>query len=163
VAMLAAETLAREASAARNSVALHVKDVKDWATLVVREVLERMSRVEVENAVALASAREDAECLIQKIVLHQGELAAVHQAQEVSERECQEQYEELTLLQTWASELCHAVVSPPQARHHLSEGMWFATLHHTEMARELAMLWAVVSSAMESMLGHSPSDTFRVG
>jgi hypothetical protein len=68
--MLAAETLAREASAARNSVALHVKDVKDWATLVVREVLERMSRVEVENAVALASAREDAECLIQKIVLH---------------------------------------------------------------------------------------------
>jgi hypothetical protein len=87
----------------------------------------------------------------------------VHQAQEVSERECQEQYEELTLLQTWASELCHAVVNPPQARHHLSEGMWFATLHHTEMARELAMLWAVVSSAMESMLGHSPSDTFRVG
>jgi hypothetical protein len=34
---------------------------------------------------------------------------------------------------------------------------------HTEMARELAALWAAVSSAMESVLERSPSDIFRVG
>jgi hypothetical protein len=28
----------------------------------------------------------------------------------------------------------------------LHEGMWFATTCHTEMALQLAMLWAVVSS-----------------
>jgi hypothetical protein len=31
------------------------------------------------------------------------------------------------------------------------------------MARELAALWAAVSSAMESVLERSPSDIFRVG
>jgi hypothetical protein len=40
--------------------------------------------------------------------------------------------------------------------------MWLAALRHTEMAGELAVLQAVVSSAMELMLGHSPSDTFHV-
>jgi hypothetical protein len=41
----------------------------------------------------------------------------------MSERECQEQFEELTLLQTQSSELCHAIVDPPWARHHLFEGI----------------------------------------
>jgi hypothetical protein len=90
MAMLAVETLAREASAAWNIVAFHVKDAEDRAFLVVREVLERMSRVETENAVPLAFAHEDAECLIQKIVLLEGLLAAVRKPQEVSERECRE-------------------------------------------------------------------------
>jgi hypothetical protein len=34
-------------------------------------------------------------------------------------------------------------------------------LHHTKMAGELAALQAVVSSAVESMLGRSPDETFR--
>jgi hypothetical protein len=40
--------------------------------------------------------------------------------------------------------------------------MWAAALRHTEMAQELATLRAVVSSITESMLGHSPEETFHV-
>jgi hypothetical protein len=58
--------------------------------------------------------------------------------------------------------LCHAIVGPLRARQHLSEGMRLAAFRQTKMARELAMLQAVVSSAMESVLGCSPSDTFCV-
>jgi hypothetical protein len=56
-AMLPIETSSKEASVARDNATLHVKDVKDQATLVEREALERMPRVEVENVVMLASAR----------------------------------------------------------------------------------------------------------
>jgi hypothetical protein len=40
--------------------------------------------------------------------------------------------------------------------------MRLATLHHTEMAGELAALQVAASFAAESVLGHLPSDTFRV-
>jgi hypothetical protein len=40
---------------------------------------------EVENVPALASVREDAEGLIGKVALLEGELVKVHQAQEVAE------------------------------------------------------------------------------
>jgi hypothetical protein len=43
--------------------------------------------------------------------------------------------------------------------HHLSEGMQLAALYRTEMAGELTAFQATVSAAMESMLGHSPSNT----
>jgi hypothetical protein len=81
----------------------------------------------------------------------------------VSEREHREQFEELTLLQNQGFELCHAIVGPPRVRHHLSEGMRLAALSHTKMAREFAALWAAVSFAVESTLGHSPNHTFCVG
>jgi hypothetical protein len=68
--------------------------------------------MEEDNTVTLASARENAEGSIQKIALHEGELAAERQTREASERECREQFEELTLLQTQDSELCHAIVGP---------------------------------------------------
>jgi hypothetical protein len=68
-------------------------------------------RAEVENAVALASAQEDAEGLILKVALLEVELALARRAQEVAdvaadgarqlvvfERECQEQLDELSLL-----------------------------------------------------------------
>jgi hypothetical protein len=139
-AMLAAKTFAQEASAARDSASLHVKDAEDQAALVEREVLERMSRAEAKNATMLVSAREDAEGLVQKMVLLEGELAVEHQACEVSEREHQEQFEEITLLQIWGSELCHAIVGPTWVRHHLPEGMLLVVLCHIEMARELAVL-----------------------
>jgi hypothetical protein len=79
-----------------------------------------------------------------------------------SKRGRQEQLEELTLLQTRGSELCFAIVGPPQARNHLSEGMQITALWHTEMARELAMLQTAVSSALEFMLGRLPDKTIQV-
>jgi hypothetical protein len=72
------------------------------------------------------------------------------------------QFEELTLLQTRGSELCHAIVDPSWVRRHLFEGMRLATLHHTEMVRELAALRAVVSSVVRSVFGRSPTDTLRM-
>jgi hypothetical protein len=38
-----------------DSAALHVRVAEDWAALAEREALERVSRVEAENTVALAS------------------------------------------------------------------------------------------------------------
>jgi hypothetical protein len=70
--------------------------------------------------------------------------------------------EELTLLQTRGSELCFAIVSPPQARNHLLEGMQIAALWHTEMVGELATLQTVVSSTLEFTLGHLPDKTIWV-
>jgi hypothetical protein len=40
--------------------------------------------------------------------------------------------------------------------------MQLAALRHTEMARELAILQAVVSTTSESVLGRSSSNTFHV-
>jgi hypothetical protein len=73
---------------------------------------------------------------------------------EESKRKCQEWVEELTLLQAWGSELCQAIVGHPRVRSHLSEGMRITTLHHAEMAKQLAVLRATVSSIMEFMLVH---------
>jgi hypothetical protein len=95
-ATLATETSAWEAATAWGSTALHVRDVQDWATLVEREALERVSRAEAENATMLASAHQDAEGFAWKVAVLKDELAAEHQAREVSEREFQEQFEELT-------------------------------------------------------------------
>jgi hypothetical protein len=39
----------------------------------------------VENLMVLTSTREDAEGLVQKITLHEGELAKAHRAREVAE------------------------------------------------------------------------------
>jgi hypothetical protein len=82
-----------------------------------------------------------------------------HRAWKMSEREHRAHFEELTLLQTWGSELCYAITSPPQAKHHLSEGMQHATLRHTEMVEQFVTFQALLTSAAESMLGCSPSDT----
>jgi BMFP domain-containing protein YqiC len=54
--------------------------------LVEREALERVSRVDVENVIVLASAREDAEGFARKIALLEDKLTAERQAWEVSER-----------------------------------------------------------------------------
>jgi hypothetical protein len=70
----AMETSALEAVAARDSAALLVKDVEDWAALVEREAQERVLRVVAENTVAFTSTHEDAEGLAQKSALLEGEL-----------------------------------------------------------------------------------------
>jgi sarcosine oxidase gamma subunit len=65
----------------------------------------------------------------------------------VSERECREQFEKLSLL--WV-------------RNHLPGRMLIAALRHTKLVIEPAAPQAMVSSAMESVLGHSPDETFWV-
>jgi hypothetical protein len=125
-------------------------------------VLEWVLKVEAETATTLAYACEDVEGFARKIALLEDELAAERWARQVSKRERREQFEELNLLQTWSSELCHAIVGPMWVRHHLFEGMLLTALRHTEMAGELASLWAAVSSVVESVLGGSPNDTFHM-
>jgi hypothetical protein len=116
VAVFAIETSAQKAAAAWDSTALHVKDAEDRAALAEREAWERVSRVEVENAVVLASAQEDVEGLVWKITFLEGEIAEERRAWElvkdnshglsiaavdvehrweVSKREHREQFEEL--------------------------------------------------------------------
>jgi hypothetical protein len=76
----------------------------------------------VENSAVLVFVREDTEGLAWKIALLEDELMREHRAQETSKREHRACFEELTLLQTRNSELCHAIVGPPQAKH-LFEGI----------------------------------------
>jgi hypothetical protein len=96
--LLAAELLPRRL--VRHGIALPsvLRMKEDQAALAKWEVLERMSRAEVENTTALAYVHEDAEGLVWKIVLLQGEVVAEHQTREAYERERREQFEELTLL-----------------------------------------------------------------
>jgi hypothetical protein len=85
--MLAAEASAWEAIVAQDSATIHVKEEEDRAALAAREALERVSRVQEENATALAFAREEAEGFDQKIALPEDRITSEHRAQEVSERE----------------------------------------------------------------------------
>jgi hypothetical protein len=133
---------------ARDSMTLHVKDVEDWVAPAEREALEHVSRAEVKSAMVLASAREDTE----------DELVVEGRAREMSEREHRARFEEHMLLQAQGSELCHAIVGPPWAKH-LFEGMRLAALRHTEMAVELPTFCVAVSSTAESVLGCSLSNT----
>jgi hypothetical protein len=66
------------------------KDEEDQVTLVEREALERISRVEVKNGTVLASAREDAEGFVRKITLLKGELVVECQDRVVFESECRD-------------------------------------------------------------------------
>jgi hypothetical protein len=135
----------------------------------------------VHHGASLCSRGDRKPCL--KIAFLEGELVEVHRAHEVaegtarglsdavagaewrweeSERGLREQLGELTLLQTRGSKLCFAIVGPLRARNHLSEGMQITSLCHTEMAKELTVLWTMVYSAMEFTLGCSPDETFCV-
>jgi hypothetical protein len=84
----------------------------------------------------LSFAHFDVEDLTRKVTILEA-LAEERQAWEASEKEHQEHFMELTLLHTRGSELCHAIVNPPRARH-MSKGMRLAALRHTGMAGELA-------------------------
>jgi hypothetical protein len=93
-----------------------------------------------------------------KVILLEDELAEERQPRETPEREHQERFEELTLLQTRGPELCHAIIGPPRVRH-MSKGMRLVPLRHTEIAGELAVFWVAMSSAVESVLRCLPSNT----
>jgi hypothetical protein len=73
--VLAVETSAQEVVATLDVTTLRVKDAEDQVILAEREAWERVSTVEVENVMALAFSREDAEGLVRKIALLEGELA----------------------------------------------------------------------------------------
>jgi hypothetical protein len=155
--MLGAETSVQKAAMEWDDANLHIKGAEDWAALAEREALEWVSRVEADNSIALSSTSANIEDLARKVTLIEDKLVEERREREASKREHRECFEELALLQTRGSELCHAIISPPRARH-LSEGMRLAALRHTEMAVELATFWEVVSSAMESVLGNLPSN-----
>jgi hypothetical protein len=53
--VLTTETSAQEATVAQGSVAILIKDAEDRAALAKREALERVSGVEAERAMVLAS------------------------------------------------------------------------------------------------------------
>jgi hypothetical protein len=118
-----------------------IREMEDWFAMAEWQASERESRAEVEHLTTLASACTDTEGIMWRISLLEGELV-----------------EELTLLQTRGSELCHAIVDTPRARH-LSKGMQHIALQHTEVDQELATFQAVVSSAVKSVLGHLPGNT----
>jgi hypothetical protein len=107
--------------------------------------VRRAHKVAEETAHDLSDAAADAE-----------------RQREETKREQQEQFEELTLLQTQGSKLWLAIVSPPWVRNHLLERMRITALRHTEMIGELAMLQTTVSSTVEFALGRSPDETFWV-
>jgi hypothetical protein len=154
-----------------------VREKEARAALVETEAREEVLRMEAESATTLASTHGEAEGFTRRISLLEGELMNALQArdmtevnsrglssvvagvdwwQEEVERECQERVRELTLLQTWGSELCQAIVGPLKMRGQLSEGMWIAVVSHTEMDEQLTMLWAMVSSVVQSVLRCSP-------
>jgi hypothetical protein len=65
-------------------------------------------------------------------------------------------------LQTRGSELCQAIVGPPMVWGHLLKGIRIAASCYVEMVGQLVKLYEAVSSTMQSMLGHSPAEAFRV-
>jgi hypothetical protein len=83
--VLATETSAQDSTVMWDSATLHVKDAEDQGALAEREAQERMSRVEAGKAAVSVSSREDADDLVWKIALLEGELAEVRQAREVAE------------------------------------------------------------------------------
>jgi hypothetical protein len=92
---------------------------------------------EVESATVPDSIQEDTKGVVCKVALLKGELAAVHQAQEVAkdkfrnlpdvspdgvwwfmifEMEHREKFEELSLLRAWGSKLCFTITGPSPVR-----------------------------------------------
>jgi hypothetical protein len=73
--VLAAETSAQEAIVAQDNVVILVQDAEDRASLA-----ERVSRVEAESVIMLASAHKKVEGIARKIALLEGELAEMRRA-----------------------------------------------------------------------------------
>jgi hypothetical protein len=71
-----------------------------------------------------------------------------------------EQFTDLSLLWIWGIELCLAILALLPGRTPLPKRMWTAILHHVRVTRELAALWAAMSSSTERVLGHLTGETF---
>jgi hypothetical protein len=79
-----------------------------------------------------------------------------------SETERREQFEELSVLRSWGVELCLSIIGPSQVMSPLHARMWDTALHHAGVVGELTVLRAAVSSAVELVLGGSPSGNSQV-
>jgi hypothetical protein len=138
---------------------------------------------EVESITVLASVRGDAEVLIRKVALLDGELMNTHWSWEKakekvhslscssavgtrwlvsSEMEHQEQFVELSLVRAWGTGLCLTILGPSAEKRPLTMRMWATTLRHTRVVEELTVLRVDVSSTTELMLGRSPGKASQV-
>jgi hypothetical protein len=172
---------ARQAAMVREGATTLFQEVETQTTITKREAWETVLRMEVESATMMASTHGEAEGFDRRTALLEGELmdawrardtaeanpqslssvvADVDRREEEAERDCWEWVQELTLLQTQGSNLCQAIVGPLKLRGHLSNWMRIAAACHTEMVEQLTALQAVMSSAAQSMLGHSPTKPF---
>jgi hypothetical protein len=70
-----------------DSANIHIGGVEDQATLVERDTLERVSRVDRENSTMLSFARADAEDHARKVALLEDGVVEERQAWETSKRE----------------------------------------------------------------------------
>jgi hypothetical protein len=138
---------------------------------------------EMESIAVLVSACGDAEGLVRKVALLEGELMAAHRAWEkalekvcnlsnsladavhrlvVSETEHREQFREISFLWAWGAELCLTIVSLSTVKSPLMARMRVTTLHRARVVEELTVIRATVSSAVELVLGCSPGEASRV-
>jgi hypothetical protein len=162
MAMLAAETSAREVAVVWDSTTLLVKHVEDRATVEEGEALERVSRAEAKNVLRWPMLMR-----VPKASSRSSPSSRTSLRWRVRAGRCLTESTEHNLR---SSPFCRpgalscAILSSVHhgARHHLSEGMRLAQLHQTEVAREFAALQTVVSSTTESLLGCLPGGTFRV-
>jgi hypothetical protein len=158
-----------------------IKEAEAHATLAESVDQERVSKAEAKSAASLASTREEADGFTRKVDLLEGELADASKAQDTAEanfsglcdrvvdvnrwqkdveRLCRDLVQELILLQNMGFELCQAIVGPSTLWGHQSEGMRIDSIRHTEMVGQVVALQVMVSSAMQSALGHSPTEAF---
>jgi hypothetical protein len=162
---------------------LREKVTPAWATaIMVGARIAWVDRMALEKTIPLASARGEADEVAQKISLLEGKLevacqawdgveaklsgmadwaAATDRRQEEVEGQCAHHIEELTLLRLRGSELCLTIVNAP-SQDPLHEGMQFAVVRYTEVATQLATLWAAVSLTAQSVLGRLPAEVFQV-
>jgi hypothetical protein len=128
---------------------------------------------EVEDAMVLASVLEDADGLVRKVTILEGELVEAHQAREMAEEKFHILSDTSANGARWLvvskmdhqkqfEELCLAIVGSSRARNHLLKRMQAAAICHIEMAGELAALRAIVTFTVELVLGHLSDETFRV-
>lgn len=72
------KTSAQETTTTWESTVSLIRDAEDWAALAKREARERVSNMEAESAVALAYASEEAEGIVRRVSILEGELAEAH-------------------------------------------------------------------------------------
>jgi hypothetical protein len=77
-------TSAQEATVAEERATVLIQEAEARPTLAEREAQERVSKVEVESATMLASARGEVKGFTRRVALLEGELADVLQARDTT-------------------------------------------------------------------------------
>jgi hypothetical protein len=137
------EASSQEADATQESAATLFKEVEDRATLARREAREKVSRMEVVSAAALASARGDAEVLVRWISLLKGELTEACQARDTTEVN--------------SRGLSDVAVTPSDSGRSLR-----GSARNGSRSLPFCKHGVAVSSAVQCMLGRSPTEALWV-